>query len=87
METIHLNAQHGVRQYCEVYGDTIHTISSDSGPIPDAWKMQTAEQKAEVDEVTRQLEEMYPKEKLDERKLRRDKCLAALAKLKKELPK
>ena len=33
------------------------------------------------------METLYPLDKLDERRNRRDNCLAALAKLKKNLPK
>jgi hypothetical protein len=37
-----------LKNYCERYGHTIFNISSDLGPIPPAWKMETEEDKAEV---------------------------------------
>ena len=37
METIHLNAE-GTQNYCDRYGETIYNVSSDSGPIPTAWR-------------------------------------------------
>eukprot|EP00095_Tigriopus_kingsejongensis_P008489 maker-scaffold18_size714446-snap-gene-5.18 protein:Tk08489 transcript:maker-scaffold18_size714446-snap-gene-5.18-mRNA-1 annotation:"hypothetical protein DAPPUDRAFT_306692" len=87
METIHLNAPKGVAQYCQSYGNTIYNVSQDLGPTPEDWKMETDEHKKQVEEITKELENLYPLEKLDERKLRRDTCLAALAKLKRSLPK
>ncbi len=47
METIHLNAA-GLKSYCETYGDTIHDVSSDMGPIPNAWRMRNDSEKAQV---------------------------------------
>ena len=47
MEVIHLNAE-GLKKYCEVYGDTIHNVSTDFKGIPEAWKMDTPEGVAEV---------------------------------------
>ena len=47
METIHLNAM-GTKVYCETYGDTIYNVSKDMGPIPEAWRMNTEEDKAKV---------------------------------------
>lgn len=86
METIHLNAE-GTRNYIDRYGHTIYNVSQDSGPIPEAWKLETPEAKNELEIVASQAEADYPLDKLDERRQRRDICLAALAKLKKTLPK
>ena len=47
MEVIHLNAE-GLKKYCEVYGDTIYSVSTDFKGIPEAWKMDTPEGRAEV---------------------------------------
>ena len=47
METIHLNAM-GTEKYCETYGETIYNVSQDMGPIPEAWRMLTDEDKAKV---------------------------------------
>ena len=47
METIHLNAM-GTKKYCETYGETIYNVSQDMGPIPEAWRMLTDEDKAKV---------------------------------------
>ena len=84
METIHLNAD-GTNNYFERYGETIYNVSKDSGPNPSSIRMISDEDKSEVDKVAKQLEELYPLDKLYQRRQRRDKCLAALAKLKREL--
>ncbi len=47
METIHLNS-YGTTKYCETYGETIYNVSSDMGPIPNAWRMRNDEEKALV---------------------------------------
>lgn len=83
METIHLNAD-GLKNYCEKYGNTIYNVSAELGPIPTAWKMETQEDKDEVDKLSGMLEKLYPLEKLGERRLLRDQKLASLAKLKKQ---
>lgn len=84
METIHLNAD-GVKNYCEKYGNTIYNISAELGEIPTAWKMETQEDKDEVERMSEKMLELFPLDKLAERRLLRDKKLASLAKLKKEL--
>ena len=86
METIHLNAD-GTNNYFDRYGETISSVSETFGPNPTSIRMRTAEDRAEVDGVAKQLEALYPLDKLYERRQRRDKCLAALAKLKRELNK
>ena len=47
MEVIHLNAE-GTVNYFERYGNTITSISNQMKDVPEAFKMQTEEQKAEV---------------------------------------
>ena len=84
METIHLNAD-GTNNYFERYGETIHGVSATFGPNPTSIRMRSPEDRAEVGRVARQLETLYPLDRLYERRQRRDKCLAALAKLKREL--
>lgn len=84
METIHLNAD-GTNNYFDRYGETIYSVSQTFGANPQSIMMKSDEDKAEVDKVAKQLEALYPLDKLYERRQRRDKCLAALAKLKREL--
>merc|ERR1712002_540178 len=84
METIHLNAE-GTQNYCDRYGQTIFDVSSDLGPIPTGWKQETEEDKAEVAQLHEAMYQVIPIEKLDERRVWRDKRLAALAKLKRQL--
>ena len=47
MEVIHLNAE-GTANYFERYGNTITSISNQMKDVPEAFKMETEEQKAEV---------------------------------------
>ena len=47
MEVIHLNAE-GTVNYFERYGNTITSISNQMKDVPEAFKMETEEQKAEV---------------------------------------
>merc|ERR1719510_2366406 len=84
MEVIHLNAE-GLKKYCEVYGETIYNVSKDFKGIPEAWKMDTPEGVAEVEKLHKQLTNLYPMDKLDERRLRRDKILSNIAKVKRQL--
>jgi len=84
MEVIHLNAE-GLKKYCEVYGNTIYNVSSDFKGIPEAWKMDTPEGIAEVEKLHSQMTNLYPMDKLDERRLRRDKILSNIAKVKRQL--
>jgi len=84
MEVIHLNAE-GLKKYCEVYGDTIYNVSSDFKGIPEAWKMDTPEGVAEVEKLHKQMTDLYPMDKLDERRLRRDKILSNIAKIKRQI--
>jgi L-gulonate 3-dehydrogenase len=84
METIHLNA-HGLRKYCETYGETIYNVSSDMAAIPEAWLMRNDEEKAKIEKIHQQMLELIPLEEHGERCLKRDRSLAALAKLKRQL--
>jgi len=86
METIHLNAE-GTQNYCDRYGDTIYNVSSDLGPIPTGWKQATEMDKAEVKALHEAMITTVPLEKLGERRVWRDKRLAALAKLKRDMDK
>eukprot|EP00088_Acartia_fossae_P068269 TRINITY_DN8622_c0_g1_i2.p1 TRINITY_DN8622_c0_g1~~TRINITY_DN8622_c0_g1_i2.p1 ORF type:complete len:322 (+),score=113.43 TRINITY_DN8622_c0_g1_i2:38-1003(+) len=84
METIHLNAD-GTQNYCDRYGHTIYNVSSDSGPIPTAWRQETEDDKATVGRISSLMCETVPMEQLADRRLWRDKRLAALAKLKRSM--
>merc|ERR1712142_22931 len=86
METIHLNAE-GTQNYCDRYGQTIFDVSSDLGPIPTGWKQETEEDKAEVRAVEEAMTKEIPLEELYKRRVWRDKRLAALAKLKRDMEK
>lgn len=86
METIHLNAD-GTQNYCDRYGDTIYDVSSDSGPIPTGWKQATPADKAEVAALHASMSADIPQDKLYERRVWRDKRLAALSKLKRDMDK
>jgi len=84
METIHLNAE-GVQNYCDRYGETIYNVSEDLGPIPTGWKQETDSEKAEVASLAASLESSFPLSELGERRLWRDRRLAALSKLKRDM--
>jgi len=84
METIHLNAE-GTQNYCDRYGETIYNVSSDLGPIPTGWKQETEKDKAEVAALEATMCSTVPLEDLYKRRVWRDKRLAALAKLKRDM--
>lgn len=84
METIHLNAE-GTQNYCDRYGQTIYEVSSDLGPIPTGWKQETESDKAEVAALQAAMCDTVPVEELYRRRVWRDKRLAGLAKLKRDL--
>jgi len=86
METIHLNAE-GTQNYCDRYGDTIFNVSQDLGPIPTGWKQETESDKKEVKTLEELMCATVPLDKLGERRVWRDKRLAALAKLKRDMDK
>lgn len=76
LETAHLNAE-GFVNYCERYANTIHAVSKTFKPLP----------KFEgplVKEMAKDLEQMVPLDKLQERRNWRDLCLTKLSQLKKE---
>jgi len=84
METIHLNAE-GTQNYCDRYGETIFNVSEDLGPIPTGWKQESQADKEEVRALQAAMIRTVPMEKLNERRVWRDKRLAALAKLKRDM--
>merc|ERR1712106_715780 len=84
METIHLNAE-GTQNYVDRYGHTIFDVSADLGPIPTGWKQETEKDKAEVKALEDTMIKDIPVEELYKRRVWRDKRLAALAKLKRDL--
>lgn len=77
LETAHLNAE-GFVNYCQRYANTIHAVSKTfnetlikmEGPL--------------VNDISKQLEEMVPIDKLQERRQWRDFCLTKLSQLKKD---
>jgi L-gulonate 3-dehydrogenase len=69
----------GMENYCERYGQGIHSVSNTFGPIP---KM-TPENVVKTT-IHQQLCDMVPLDKVQERRKWRDDSLAHLAKLKKE---
>jgi len=77
LETCHLNAQ-GIEDYMKRYGETIFNVASDFGPV------EKIEGEA-VQKMADSLNKNYPLEKLSERRQWRDRRLAALTKLKKEM--
>lgn len=77
LETAHLNAE-GMMSYCERYGQTIYNVSQEFGPVP---KMEGAA----AENITKQLFEMVPENQMQERRAWRDRRLAALAKLNKDM--
>jgi len=84
MEVIHLNAE-GTYNYFERYGQTITGISNQLKGVPEAFKMETVEQKAEVQRVHDMVAASIPMDKLNERRQHRDMVLQKLAALKKSL--
>lgn len=79
LETTHLNAD-GFVNYCERYSKTIFEISKDFKP-PERWEGE------KVTEIAKQLENLVPLDKLQERRNWRDLCLTKLSQLKKEMEK
>jgi len=65
--------------------DTIYNVSSDSGPIPTAWRQESEDDKCTVARIHSLMCETVPLPDLNTRRLWRDKRLAALAKLKKQM--
>lgn len=95
LQTAHLNAEGNTNQtkhpfsnlmelfigmlnYCERYGETIYNVSQTLGPRDHFGE-------AEAQEVSRQLCEIVPLDKLEERRTWRNTCLASLAKMKQDM--
>jgi 3-hydroxyacyl-CoA dehydrogenase len=74
-ETIDLNAQGGVADYCAKLGPMYYGLAKEQGD-PRPWSKEL------VATVERQRREQLPAEALDERRVWRDRCLAALVKAK-----
>lgn len=79
LETTHLNAE-GFVEYCQKYANTIYAVSKDFKPLQ---KMEGPK----VQEIAKQLENMVPMNKLQDRRNWRDLCLTKLSQLKKEMSK
>ncbi|KAM8718488.1 hypothetical protein ACLKA7_001659 [Drosophila subpalustris] len=77
LETAHLNAE-GMANYFERYSKTIHAVSETMGPTP---KMEGPM----AEEISNQLNDMVPLDKLVERRTYRDNCLTHLSILKSKL--
>ncbi|XP_015123859.1 lambda-crystallin homolog [Diachasma alloeum] len=76
-EAAHLNAE-GMKKYCEAYNKSIYDVSQTFGPTPRFIGK-------EAENVSKQLEEICPLDKLQERRAWRDLALTKLSILKKEL--
>ncbi|XP_019873310.1 lambda-crystallin [Aethina tumida] len=77
LETTHLNAE-GYVDYCKRYANTIYSVSQDFAPLQ-KWEG------PHVQEIAKQLENLVPLNRLQERRNWRDLCLTKLSQLKKEL--
>ncbi|XP_060524139.1 lambda-crystallin-like [Cylas formicarius] len=77
LETTHLNAE-GFVNYCERYANTMHAVSKDFKPVPKF-------EGPNVPSIAKQLEQSIPLDKLQARRIWRDKCLTKLSQLKKEM--
>ncbi|XP_034940056.1 lambda-crystallin homolog [Chelonus insularis] len=76
-EAAHLNAE-GMKKYCETYNKSIYDVSQTFGPTPKFIG-------PAAENISKQLEEMCPLDKLQERRDWRDLALTKLSILKKEL--
>lgn len=96
-ETAHLNAE-GMLNYCDRYNKSIYDVSSMTFDRNRKIKLknslvQVSQTMGETprmigpvaEEISRQLEQMCPLDKLAERRAWRDKCLTKLSQLKKSL--
>jgi len=77
LETAHLNAE-GMASYCERYNKSIYDVSQTFGETPRMLGPVAVD-------ISRQLEEICPLEKLKERRAWRDACLTKLSQLKKSV--
>lgn len=80
LETAHLNAD-GIADYVQRFGGEIRNVSETYDPVPDMKEGETLEK------ISKQCEEMVPKEKLGERRKERDEFLTKLSVLKKQFEK
>ncbi|XP_076619001.1 beta Hydroxy acid dehydrogenase 1 [Colletes latitarsis] len=78
-EAAHLNAE-GMKKYCETYKNSMYNVSMTFGPVP-KFEGEMAEQ------ISNELNQMCPLDKLQERRAWRDEALTKLSLLKKELNK
>ncbi|KAH9524974.1 Crystallin, lambda 1 [Bulinus truncatus] len=78
LETMHLNAD-GIVDYCKRYAQGAYNVSSTLSPPPIVYDIPTAE------EVQKELKTVVPLDELLQRRQWRDRRLAALASLKKQL--
>ncbi|KAK0085151.1 hypothetical protein PV325_005690 [Microctonus aethiopoides] len=76
-EAAHLNAE-GMKKYCEMYNKSIYDVSMTFGPTPKFIG-------PAADNISKQLEEICPLNKLQEKRAWRDLALTKLSILKKEL--
>lgn len=78
LETAHLNAD-GIKDYMQRFGEEIWKVSETYEPTP---RMKDG---ATLEKLSKQCEEMVPKEKLAERRAQRDEFLTKLGELKKRM--
>ena len=69
----------GVNNYCDRYTDMIYRVACDSGP------MINLAQDPRMRTVVEQLEDLCPLDKLQEKRQWRDKAIASLAKIRRDL--
>lgn len=77
LEVMHLNAE-GMASYLERYSTTMQSVSGDFGAIPSF-------SGPGYEQVVKELNELIPLDQLEERRKWRDRRMAGLAKLKKEM--
>lgn len=78
LETAHLNAD-GIKDYMQRFGEEIWKVSETYEPTP---RMKDG---ATLEKLNKQCEEMVPKEKLAERRAKRNEFLTKLGELKKRM--
>ncbi|EDW73752.1 uncharacterized protein Dwil_GK19629 [Drosophila willistoni] len=79
LETAHLNAPGGVKDYFQRFGGEISAVSATYGPTPN-----TLKEEETLDDIAQQCEKIVPLDKLSARRATRDAFLTELAKLKKQ---
>ncbi len=85
MEVCHLNAP-GLQSYFDAYGRTMSEVSATLGPVPAAWGQSDPGGREEVSRVAAEMESSFPLDSLDGRRRRRDRCLAAFDRMRRQLP-